>query len=48
MKHPLKLELIRLLKSSPTIDAVGEIQLQIDEELEVFLTENYLTLGFKN
>jgi hypothetical protein len=48
MKHPLKIELIQLLKSSPTINAVGERQRQIDEELEVFLTENYLTFGLKS
>jgi hypothetical protein len=48
MKHPLKTELIQLLKSSPTIDAVGERQRQIDEEFEVFLKENYLTLGFSS
>ena len=48
MTHPLKTELIQLLKSSPTIDAVGERQRQIDEEFEVFLKENYLTLGFSS
>ena len=48
MTHPLKIELIQLLKSSPTIDAVGERQRKIDEEFEVFLKENYLTLGFSS
>ena len=48
MKHPLKIELIQLLKSSPTINAVGERQRQIDEDFEVFLKENYLILGFSS
>ena len=46
MKHPLKIELIQLLKSSPAIDAVAKKQHEIDEKLEPFLKEHYVTLGF--
>lgn len=46
MKHPLRIELIQLLKSSPAIDAVAEKQDEIHKKLEPFLNEHYVALGF--